>query len=159
MAAMICVVIATLNDERTLGRALAALVPAALGGLVREVILADGGSTDATLDIAEDAGARVVAGDGPAQARIAQACAAARSDWLLILDVGHEAPADWMRLAEAHIRAGGERAAWWGQGGVWPFGGGAVSAVLVPRRLYDRMGGYGAGLVRRLGGRAKRLRL
>ncbi|MEZ5917510.1 MAG: glycosyltransferase [Parvularculaceae bacterium] len=49
----ISVVIPTLNAGRGLAEALAALVPAALDGLVREVIVADGGgSTDETLAIA-----------------------------------------------------------------------------------------------------------
>ena len=46
MAAMISVLIATHDDERTLGQALAALVPAAVDGLVREVILALAATVD-----------------------------------------------------------------------------------------------------------------
>ena len=57
---MISVVIPTLNAERTLQRALAPLVPAAVEGLVREVVVADGGSTDRTLELADDAGANIV---------------------------------------------------------------------------------------------------
>ena len=53
---MISVVIPTHDDEAVLGRTLGPLVAAAVAGLVREVILADGGSVDATLDIGEDAG-------------------------------------------------------------------------------------------------------
>ena len=43
--------------EAHLGRTLAALVPAAVDGIVREVVLADGGSSDKTILIADDAGA------------------------------------------------------------------------------------------------------
>ena len=70
---MISVVIATQDDERTLGQTLAALVPAAVDGLVREVILADAGSTDHTLAIAEDAGARVAPCEGAVEARLLDA--------------------------------------------------------------------------------------
>ena len=45
---MISVVIPTLNAEATLAATLAALVPAAVDGLVREVIVVDGGSSDRT---------------------------------------------------------------------------------------------------------------
>ena len=50
--AMISVVVPTLNAESDLPRTLAALVPAAIEGIVREVIIVDGGSTDATARIA-----------------------------------------------------------------------------------------------------------
>src|SRR6201999_1769460 len=96
-------VIATHNDERTLGQTLASLVTAAVDGLVREVILADAGSTDHTLAIAEDAGARVVQAEGVAEARLAEACKAARSEWLLILEASVPAPHGWEPAAGRHM--------------------------------------------------------
>jgi glycosyltransferase involved in cell wall biosynthesis len=54
---MISAVISTLNSARDLHGLLSALVPAAADGLVRQVLVVDGGSTDGTLDICEDAGA------------------------------------------------------------------------------------------------------
>ena len=57
---MISVVIPALNAERLLARCFDSLVPAAVRGVVREVIVADGGSTDATLAIADAAGAHIV---------------------------------------------------------------------------------------------------
>jgi hypothetical protein len=82
---MISVVIPTHDDEAVLGRALGPLVAAAVTGLVREVILADGGSVDATLDIGEDAGCRIVAGEGSDQTRARAAAEGAHCDWLMIL--------------------------------------------------------------------------
>ena len=82
---MISVVIPTHDDDAVLGRALGPLVAAAVSGLVREVILADGGSVDATLDIGEDSGCRIVAGEGPGEARAKAAAEEALADWLLIL--------------------------------------------------------------------------
>ena len=52
---MISVIIPTLNAESGLAAALSALVPAMVDGLVREVIVVDGGSTDRTLAIADTA--------------------------------------------------------------------------------------------------------
>ena len=43
---MISVVIPALNAERCLPRCFDSLIPAAVRGVVREVIVADGGSTD-----------------------------------------------------------------------------------------------------------------
>ena len=97
---MISVVIATLNDEARLGQALGPLVAAAVGGVVREVIVADAGSTDATLESAEDAGCRSVKGG------LEAAKAAAKADWLLILDPGARLRPDWEERARAHVESG-----------------------------------------------------
>jgi len=56
---MLSVVIATENAERNLVPTLAALVPGAMAGVVREVIVADAGSSDATAEIADSAGCRI----------------------------------------------------------------------------------------------------
>lgn len=74
--------IRTLNEERRIGEVLDSLA-----GLVSEVILVDSGSTDRTLEIAEEKGARVISqkwlGNGK-QKRIGEdACA---HHWVLDLD-------------------------------------------------------------------------
>ena len=53
---MLSVVIATQDSERALLPTLAALVAGAAAGLVREVIVADASSRDATVAIADEAG-------------------------------------------------------------------------------------------------------
>jgi glycosyltransferase involved in cell wall biosynthesis len=154
---MISVVIATHNDERTLGQTLASLVTAAVDGLVREVILADAGSTDHTLAIAEDAGARVVRVEGVAEARLAEACKMARSDWLLILEASVPAPHGWESAAGAHMQRHHGKAAYWGRSGLAPFVTPA-KAVLIPRRLYDKEAGA-PGWLRKLSARATGLKI
>src|SRR5207244_2986253 len=57
---MLSVVIATHNSERSLLPTLAALVQGAAAGIVREVIVADAGSRDATAAIADGAGCRLL---------------------------------------------------------------------------------------------------
>ncbi|MDR3506775.1 MAG: glycosyltransferase [Caulobacteraceae bacterium] len=103
---MISVIVTTLNDERRLGATLAALTPAAIDGLVREVIVADAGSTDATLAMAEDSGARVLSGS------VADAAAAARQPWLLILPAGTRLQMQWEPSVQSHIRRYPEAAGW-----------------------------------------------
>src|SRR6201988_4073462 len=53
---MLSVVIATHDSERLLVRTLAALVPGATAGLISEVLVADAGSRDDTVAVAEVAG-------------------------------------------------------------------------------------------------------
>ena len=82
---MITVLIETKNDEVALAHALAALVPAATEGVVREVIVIDRGSDDGTLVVADAAGCTIVparAGDRRARRSAAER---ARGDWLLFL--------------------------------------------------------------------------
>jgi cellulose synthase/poly-beta-1,6-N-acetylglucosamine synthase-like glycosyltransferase len=136
---MISVVIATLNDERTLGDTLGALVAAAVDALVREVIVVDGGSTDHTLEIADDAGARILKGAGPEG--IAQGMALAKGDWLLVLDAKAPPPSGWENAILDHVREHPDNAAWWGQkrgAAFWKSP--KPQGVLVPRALYDRSG-------------------
>jgi len=154
---MISVVIATQDDGLTLGQTLASLVPAAVDGLVREVILADAGSTDDTLAIAEDAGAEVVRCAGSVEARLLEGCKAARSDWLLILEASTPAPHGWEGAAGRHIQHHAGRAAGWGRSGLAPFVTPA-KALLVPRRLFETESAA-SGWMRRIGGKAASLKI
>lgn len=86
---MLSALIPTANSQDDLALLLAALVPAAVEGLVREVICADAGSTDATAALCEDAGAKLIQGG------LAAAAQAARSDWLLILPVDLRLAGGW----------------------------------------------------------------
>jgi glycosyltransferase involved in cell wall biosynthesis len=103
---MISAVIPTLNDAPRLTATLAALAPAAIDGFVREVIVADGGSTDETIEAAEDAGADVVT------TGFADALAAARQPWVLILAPGSRPQVGWERAAHAHMRDYPDKAGW-----------------------------------------------
>ncbi len=80
--ASLALVLITLNEAANLQRCLESA-----GTLADEIVLVDSGSTDATLDIARAAGARVLhrdfAGYGPQKQF---ALEQARSDWLLCLD-------------------------------------------------------------------------
>jgi glycosyltransferase involved in cell wall biosynthesis len=153
---MISVIVPTHDSAAVLGPCLSALVPAAVTGLVREVILADGGSADGTLTIAEDAGARVVAGD------VAAAVATAKGDWLLILLPTTRLEPGWEAETDHHIKRFTGRSACYrlavdGGGPAarlreWLAGLGAPTiahGLLVERARYGA-----AGAPRRLGARA-----
>ena len=96
--AMFTVVIPTFDNEATLVEALAALVPASAEGIVREVIVADAGSSDLTERIAEAAGCRWVRSDGSRGTRLqAGAEAARRGEWLLFLEPDTVLDSGWYR--------------------------------------------------------------
>jgi glycosyltransferase involved in cell wall biosynthesis len=95
---MLSVVIPTENAERALVPTLTALVPGATAGVVREVIVADAGSSDATALIADAAGCRIDVAQVPLGQRLRQAAAGARATWLLFLRPG--AVPDWTWVDE-----------------------------------------------------------
>lgn len=140
---MISVVIQTLNSQATLPACLAALVPAAVDAIVREVIVVDGGSTDATLEIAEDAGAKRAAS-------VEEAVAAAKSAWLLILPPTLRLETGWDAEAAAHVQNSGGRGARFRSDRWWRLRLGDQRALLIRK---DRHG-KPLGRIRRLDSRA-----
>ena len=93
---MLSVVIATQESERALLPTLAALVPGAAAGIVREVVIADAGSRDATAEVADAAGCRLLISPGSRGARLKAASVIARSPWLLFLEPGMVLDATWI---------------------------------------------------------------
>lgn len=108
---MISVVIPTLNAEAGLRRALPSLLAANATGLIREVIVSDGGSADNTVAIAAAAGARVLTGPKSRGAQLARGAAAARGDWLLFLHADTALSPDWAVGAQQHMATAHDRVA------------------------------------------------
>jgi glycosyltransferase involved in cell wall biosynthesis len=104
IARMISVIVPTHNSEVELPRCFDSLIGATVHGLVREVIVTDGGSTDGTLAIADAAGAHVVTGvKGGRGAQLMQAAKSARGDWLLFLHPETALEASWEAEAESFL--------------------------------------------------------
>jgi glycosyltransferase involved in cell wall biosynthesis len=93
---MLTVIIPTHNSERALVPTLAMLVPGALTGTVREVIVADDSSTDATSEVVDIAGCDIVVSQAPLATRLKAAAASARGTWLLFLRPGVVLDAAWL---------------------------------------------------------------
>jgi len=102
---MISVIIATENSETELVHALSALVPAAAEGIVREVIVVDGGSSDNTEKVADAAGCSWACRPGaPRSERLAYgASLARRGDWLLFLRPETLLESGWHHEAQAFV--------------------------------------------------------
>ena len=100
---MITAIIETRDDEVGLAHTLAALVPAATEGLVREVVVIDYGSIDGTRKVADVAGCTIIEAaqvDGDARRLAAEA---ARGDWLLLLSPSAVLHGGWQGPAMAFI--------------------------------------------------------
>jgi len=179
---MLSAVIATHESERTLVPTLAALVPGATAGLLGEVVVADGGSRDATAELADVAGCRFMASHAPLGARLKSAAKTTRAPWLLFLRAGSVPEAGWVDAVDRFIDAGDRldgsaRAAVFRPPGIADLlrpglaemiallrvtlGGGAKpeQGLLIARQLYDELDGHPesehaeAALLRRLGRR------
>jgi glycosyltransferase involved in cell wall biosynthesis len=104
---LVSIIIPARNEERSIGRIVAAVREQTTPGVAIEVIVADDGSTDATVQAARAAGARVVpppagAGGNPAAARN-RGAAASRGDPLVFLDSDCTPAPGWLAaILDAH---------------------------------------------------------
>ena len=151
---MLSVVIPTLNAESHLADGLERIRGAA------EIIVVDGGSSDATVAIAERGGARLVMAPKGRGTQLRAGAEAARGDWLLFLHADTLPGRAWPGAVERHIAASPDKAAcfrfrladkaWQARAverGVaarialfaLPYG---DQGLLISRRLYDAIGGY-----------------
>jgi glycosyltransferase involved in cell wall biosynthesis len=87
---------------------LAALVPGATAGIVREVIVADGGSQDETEQVADVAGCRFFSSDQALGSRLKAAAARSHGEWLMFLVPGIVPEPGWIEESAAFINQGGE---------------------------------------------------
>jgi rSAM/selenodomain-associated transferase 2 len=94
---MLSVIVPTLNAAATLPRTLGCLIGPTARGLVREVIIADGGSTDATREIADATGATFLQAPTGRGTQLRAGAAAARHDWLLFLHADTVPEDSWER--------------------------------------------------------------
>lgn len=103
MPAPLSIVIPTLNAAEALPETADALLEGSTRGLVRELVISDGRSTDETLSVARELGAIVVTGEKGRGVQIARGVEAARADWLLILHADTHLADGWSREVAAFI--------------------------------------------------------
>lgn len=180
MSPRLSIIIPILNAARTL--------PACLASVRRdstvELVLADGGSTDNSTEVAVQNGARIVRGAAGRGVQLIQGASVAAGDWLLFLHADTVLSSDWRAAVTRYMadpanaeRAGYFRlalddpdprarrierlAAWRARALGLPYG---DQGLLIARAFYDSLGGYrpmplmeDVDLVRRIG--RARLRL
>jgi len=160
MPAPLSIVIPALNAEADLPGCLNALVPALEANLLREVIVADGGSIDATPRLAEGSGATLISSEQGRATQMIAGAKAARGEWLLFLHADTWLSRDWVERTLAHIEKHPEKAAaytlafrtdhpmgkviarranWRARTFGLPFG---DQGLLISRKLYEDIGGY-----------------
>ncbi len=102
-AAALAVVIPALQEAQRLPLLLADLAAAA--HIVQELIVVDGGSSDATARIARLAGARLLHGTPGRGAQLALGVQASNAPWLLLLHADARLPPDWADRLRTAIQA------------------------------------------------------
>ncbi|MEM9989096.1 MAG: TIGR04283 family arsenosugar biosynthesis glycosyltransferase, partial [Pseudomonadota bacterium] len=108
---MISVIIPTLNAASSLPRTLASLLDANQHGVIREVIISDGGSVDQTKEVAHHAGATLIEGPKGRGSQLARGAAAAKGEWLLFLHADTQLEKGWQDEAMAFCQASCRRRA------------------------------------------------
>ena len=139
------VVIAVRNEHRGLPPLLADLARAP-SGLVRDVLVIDGGSSDGSQRLARLAGARVQSAEAGRGRQLVQGVAASGAPWLLLLHGDARLPPHWPELVAAAIIAVSDPrlqlVAWAANGrSRWrqlPYG---DQGLLLARSLYAAAGG------------------
>ena len=178
---MISVVIPTLNAAKSLPATLTALTPGVVAGVIKDLVIVDGGSTDATLAISDEAGATLVQTEPGRGRQLIAGALAARGDYFLFLHADTVLEPAWVAEVNAFIndpacaakagvfrfafdddRAAARVIAFWVDVRCailgLPYG---DQGLLLSRAMYERIGGYrplplmeDVELVRRIGSKS-----
>jgi rSAM/selenodomain-associated transferase 2 len=159
MRAPISVIIPTLNSASGLVAMVGTLFEGLEAGLIRELIISDGGSSDATLELAEDLGAETTSGAAGRGGQMKRGADLAQGAWLLFLHSDTWLDEGWSAAVIAHLgrpekaacfrlrfRAKGRPArivAGWANLRTRVFGlPYGDQGLLISRALYDQIGGF-----------------
>ena len=111
MPAPISVIIPTLNAADRIGPTLGALTEGLEAGLIRDLVISDGGSEDDIERIADLAGAVFVTGSASRGGQLRRGIGMARGAWLLVLHADTVLTPGWSKVALNHMQSAPNRAA------------------------------------------------
>ena len=159
---MLSVIIPTEGVEQTAVATLAALVPGAAAGVIREVLLVDRAGNGVIERVADVAGCRLMAFEGTRAAALAAGARQARSPWLMFLHPGAVLDSGWIEETGQFIQ--GIAASGRPRAGIFRYarspysdsgfrdglkfvarmitGPSAEQGLLIARDHYERLGGY-----------------
>jgi glycosyltransferase involved in cell wall biosynthesis len=161
-ADMLSVIIATQGQEQPAVATLAALVPGAAAGVIRDVVLVDRGGSDTIARVADIAGCHYIASNDSRAAALAAGAAQARSPWLMFMHAGAVLDSGWIEETSQFVQSvslnGEPRAASfryarspytptnWRDALRWigrTFGSPSTDqGLLIAREHYERLGGF-----------------
>src|SRR6201996_3921242 len=101
---MLSVIIPTEGVEQTTVATLAALVPGAAAGIIREVLLVDRADNGVIERVADVAGCRFLRFEGTRAAALAAGAGQSRSPWLMFLRAGAVLDAGWIEETNQFIQ-------------------------------------------------------
>ena len=102
---MISVIMPTYNAEEKLEASLHALMGGVIDGQIKELIIVDGGSTDLTLKMAEEAGAQIIISPSGRGHQLKAGADAAKGGWLLFLHADTVLAEGWHKEVGAFCHA------------------------------------------------------
>lgn len=160
MRAPVSIIVPTLNAAAEVAALLACLGEGLEEGIIREVIVSDGGSTDDIAALAEQAGAVFVEGPSGRGQQLSRGADVAEGEWLLFLHADTQLSQGWARALLDHMRDHADQAGHfrlrfrargpaprlvskWANLRAWAFGlPYGDQGLFLSRRLYDQVGGY-----------------
>ena len=103
MRAPISIVIPTLNSQNTVRKTLASLFEGIEAGIVRELIVVDGGSTDETREIVEECGGKFISSAASRGCQLKKGVNLAKGDFIFVLHSDSVLELGWSEIVKKYF--------------------------------------------------------
>ena len=103
MRAPISIVIPTLNSQNTILKTLASLFEGIEAGIVRELIVVDGGSTDETREIVEECGGKFISSAASRGYQLKKGVNLAKGDFIFVLHSDSMLEPGWSKIVKKYL--------------------------------------------------------
>ena len=103
MRAPISIVIPTLNSQNTVRKTLASLFEGIEAGIVRELIVVDGGSTDETREIVEECGGKFISSAASRGYQLKKGVNLAKGDFIFVLHSDSVLESGWSEIVKKYF--------------------------------------------------------
>ena len=103
MRAPISIVIPTLNSQNTILKTLASLFEGIEAGIIRELIVVDGGSTDETREIVEECGGKFISSAASRGYQLKKGVNLAKGDFIFVLHSDSMLEPGWSKIVKKYL--------------------------------------------------------